>query len=103
MAKSLGAWFRQARNERKLPIRAIAAAAEMDQALLSKVELGQRLPTEEQAGKIARHLGIDETKVIGRLFAERFIRDHKDRPAAAQEAISILGEQAPVYASARKR
>ena len=103
MAKSLGAWFRQARNERNLPIRAVAAAAEMDQALLSKVELGQRLPTEEQASSIARYLGIDETRVIGRLFAERFIREHKDSPAAAREAITILGEQSPIYAGSRKR
>ena len=103
MAKSLGAWFRQARNERELPIRAVAAAAEMDQALLSKIELGQRLPTEEQASRIANYLGIDGTKVIGRLFAERFIRDHKDSPAAAQEAINILGEHGPAYAAARRR
>jgi transcriptional regulator with XRE-family HTH domain len=103
MAKSLGGWFRQARIARHLPIRAVAAAADMDQALLSKVELGQRLPTEEQASSIAKFLGIDETKVIGRLFAERFIRQHKDSPAAAREAIIILREHAPAHAGAGKR
>src|SRR4051812_22712050 len=46
---SLGEWLRQMREGKELPLRVVAAAAEMDQAHLSKAELGQRLLTAEQA------------------------------------------------------
>ena len=42
-----GEWLRQMRKDQGLPMRKVAAAADMDQALLCKVEGGQRLVTEE--------------------------------------------------------
>jgi hypothetical protein len=41
-------------EERGLVLRQVAAAVEIDVALLSKIELGQRLPTPEQTGKLGR-------------------------------------------------
>lgn len=38
----LGKWLREMRQARGLPLRVVAAAAEMDTAQLSKIELGQR-------------------------------------------------------------
>jgi transcriptional regulator with XRE-family HTH domain len=40
-------------QEKNLALREVAAAAGMDQAHLSKAELGQRLPTEEQVKALA--------------------------------------------------
>ena len=50
----LGVWLRQLREERELPLRAVAEEADMDLAHLHKIEQGQRLPTEEQMTRLAR-------------------------------------------------
>lgn len=91
-----GEWLRSIRESKSLPLRAVAAAAEMDQAHLSKTELGQRLLTSEQANAIAKFLDIDVTKFEARLIVERFRLEHSDSPAAEQ-AINMLHEDAAIY------
>ena len=70
----------------------------MDLAHLQKIELGQRLPTEEQARKLARFFKIEETDVHARRIAEKFRQEFADHPAAT-EAILLLAEEAGVYAT----
>jgi transcriptional regulator with XRE-family HTH domain len=91
-----GEWLRQIREDRGLPLRAVAAQAEMDQAHLSKAELGQRLLTLGQAAAIAKFFKIDPTEMEARRIAEKFRKEHADNPAAAQ-AVQILHETAPAY------
>ena len=91
-----GGWLRRMREERDLPLRAVAAEAEMDQAHLSKVELGQRLPTAEQAAAIGKFFKVDATEMEARRIAEKFRMDHADNPAALQ-AVQILHEGQPPY------
>ena len=86
-----GEWLRQLREERKLPLRAVAAAAEMDQAHLSKAELGQRLLTAAQVAAIAKFFKEDGTQMEARRIAEKFRMDHADNPAALQ-ALQILND-----------
>ena len=68
----------------------------MDQAHLSKVELGQRLLTPEQATAIARFFDIKQTEIEARRIVEKFRVEHGTNPAAKQ-AINILHETAPTY------
>lgn len=68
----------------------------MDQAHLSKVELGQRLLTTEQASAIARFFSIDPTQFEARRIVERFRIEHADNPAAEQ-AINMLHEEPAMY------
>ncbi len=91
-----GEWLRGMREAKELPLRVVAAAAEMDQAHLSKVELGQRLLTAEQASAIARFFEIDSREIEARRIAERFRLEHADNPAAEQ-AINMLHEDPPIY------
>ena len=84
------------RENSDLPIRVVAAAAEMDQAHLSKVELGQRLPTADQAAAIAKFFKIDVTEMEARRIAEKFRMEHADNPAASQ-AVQILHDGPPPY------
>lgn len=92
----LGEWLRGMREAKQLPLRVVAAAAEMDQAHLSKVELGQRSITAEQASAIAKFFGIDIKETEARRIAEKFRLEHGDNPAAVQ-AISMLHEDPPIY------
>jgi transcriptional regulator with XRE-family HTH domain len=86
-----GEWLRRLREERKLPLRAVAAAAEMDQAHLSKVELCQRLLTAEQAATLAKFFKVNGTEMEARRIAEKFLMEHADNPAALQ-ALQILND-----------
>lgn len=87
----LGEWLRQLREERELPLRVVAAAAEMDQAHLSKAELCQRLLTAEQVAAIAKFFKVDGTEMEARRIAEKFRMEHADNPAALQ-ALQILND-----------
>lgn len=91
-----GAWLRELREARQLPLRIVAAAAEMDQAHLSKVELGQRLLTPTQAKAIAKFFGLDTTEFEARRIVEKFRIEHADNPAA-ETAIHMLHEDPAVY------
>jgi HTH-type transcriptional regulator, competence development regulator len=93
---TLGEWLRQIRESKDLPLRVVAAAAEMDQAHLSKAELGQRLLTADQAAAIARFFKIDATEMEARRIAEKFRSEHADNPAALQ-AVQMLHESSPPY------
>ena len=68
----------------------------MDQAHLSKVELGQRLLTAEQATASANFFGIDANETEARRIFERFRLEHADNPAAEQ-AVNMLHEDAAIY------
>ena len=93
-----GHWLRGIRESKELPLRVVAAAAQMDQAHLSKVELGQRLLTHEQAAAIAAFFKIDANDFEARRIVEKFRIEHADNPAAEQ-AINMLHEDPPVYGS----
>jgi transcriptional regulator with XRE-family HTH domain len=91
-----GEWLRTLRESKELPLRVVAAAAEMDQAHLSKVELGQRLLTAEQAAAIAKFFELDANEVEARRIVEKFRLEHADNPAAVQ-AIHMLHEDPAAY------
>lgn len=95
-SQRVGPWLRLLRESKGLPLRVVAAAAEMDQAHLSKVELGQRSVTAEQANAIAKFFGIDVKEMEARRIAERFRVEHAGNPAAMQ-AINMLLEDPPIY------
>ena len=98
---SLGAWLRQLRTARQLPLRAVAGKAEMDSTLLSKIELGQRLPTEDQVQVLAEFFKVPFEEMEAKRLAERFWLDHGDSPAAGKAAL-LLREQAVGYKTAKK-
>jgi transcriptional regulator with XRE-family HTH domain len=96
VSQRFGDWLRGFRELKQLPLRVVAAVAEMDQAHLSKVELGQRLLTSEQASAIAKFYEIDPNEIEARRIVERFRLEHANNPAAEQ-AINMLYEDAATY------
>ena len=92
----LGDGLRELREGLGLPLRAVAEATAMDLAHLHKIEQGQRLPTEDQARRLAEFFKLDETETQARRIAEKFRQDFAENPAA-KEAISILAEEAGAY------
>jgi transcriptional regulator with XRE-family HTH domain len=80
----------------------VAHAAEMDSTLLSKIELGQRLPTSEQTALLARFFGVGETELESIRMAEKFLTDNGHNLAAAAIAAARIHESAGHYFAKRR-
>ena len=93
---TLGAWLRQLRQDLNLPLRSVAAAAEIDSTLLSKIELGQRLPTEQQMRAFAAFFKVPPEEMEAKRLAEKFWTDHGENPAAGKAAL-LIKEKAAEY------
>lgn len=92
-----GEWLRQLRASQDLPLRTVAAAAEMDMTHLSKAELGQRLLTGEQTAKLAKFFKVSETEAEARRMVEKFRQEGEGNPKAARQAVQMLAEEAGLY------
>lgn len=68
----------------------------MDTALLSKIELGQRIPTEKQVAAFAAFFGVPFEELEAKRIAERFWMENRDNPVAGK-AVAMLRESAPTY------
>ena len=88
----LGAWLRELRQKKDLALREVAAAVEMDQAHLSKAELGQRIPTSDQVARLATFFKVPTDQMEGRRVAEKVIQEIA-ASSAAERALSILREE----------
>jgi len=74
--QSLGKRLRELRQERCEPLRVVAAAIEVDSSLLSKIEHGDRLPTEQQLEKLAKHFNISLEELIAQAIAEKIVMSY---------------------------
>ncbi|MEW6304905.1 MAG: helix-turn-helix transcriptional regulator [Verrucomicrobiota bacterium] len=90
---SLSAWLRKLREERSVPLRVVAAAVDMDSTLLSKLEVGDRVPTDAQAEALARYYGVTVEEMRRRLVAARILHEYGGDPALP-EALSLVREEA---------
>lgn len=95
-SKRLGQWLRSLRKSRQLPLWSVASAAGMDSTLLSKIELGQRLPTEDQTRSFADFFKVSVEEMEARRLAERFLADCGDNPAIGK-AVLLIREHASEY------
>jgi transcriptional regulator with XRE-family HTH domain len=100
---TLGATLRHLREARQLPLWKVAHAAEMDSTLLSKIELGQRLPTREQTARLAKFFGANATELESMRIAERFLSDNDHDPKAAALALARIRESAGEYFAKRRK
>lgn len=90
--ESIGQIIRQLRDEQKQLLREVSAGVGMDQALLSKIERGERLPNKEQVLKLAKHFNAKENDLIIAWLSDKLVNElvHED---LANEALKIAGEK----------
>lgn len=72
---TVGNKIRERRKSKGLLLRQLAAILDMDVAILSKIERGERTPTKQQLQKIANALTINETELANTLLAEIIISE----------------------------
>ncbi|SHF81891.1 Helix-turn-helix [Flavobacterium fluvii] len=62
--ETFGDIIKTERESRSLLLRQVASALEIDQAIISKFERGERKPTKEQVEKFAEFYNLDKNKLI---------------------------------------
>ena len=96
---SLGDTIRKLREDKGLPLRTVAAFLDMDQAILSKVERGQRKPTRAQVVKLAAYFEVDENDLLVAFLSDKLLCEVEDEAMAlkalqvAEERVSYLSNQ----------
>jgi len=95
---NFGNKIRNLRCNRKLLLRQVASAIDIDQALLSKIERGYRIATKNQVIALANFFGINERDFLTLWLGEKIAYEIKDEDIAnealkvAEEAIEYLRE-----------
>lgn len=80
----IGFLFRKMREEKGLLLRQVAAVTELDQAIISHIENGTRLPTKDQVIKLAGLYNLDIKETMSAWLAERMVRDYGDEPYVSE-------------------
>ncbi len=93
---ALGERLRDLRKQRKEPLRIVAAAISIDSTLLSKIERGERLPTEAQAGRFAEYFDVPADDLSAQVIAEKIVAEYGDK-ATILQAIKIVRERISSY------
>ena len=70
---SFGETIRKYRDERKLPLRKVAAFLDVDQAILSKIERGQRRANREQVLMLSEFFEIKEQDLLVAWLSDKLV------------------------------
>jgi len=82
--KTIGEIIRGHREEKGMLLRQLAALLEIDSAILSKIERGERKATKEQIIKIAAILGIKQNEMLIQYLSEKIAYEIADEETAKQ-------------------
>lgn len=70
---SLGNIIRKLREDKGLPLRTVSAYLDIDQAILSKIERGQRKATREQVVKLAEYFKVEENDLMVAWLSDKLV------------------------------
>ena len=80
---SLGERIRKLRESKKLLLRQVAAYLEIDTALLSKMERGERRLTRDQVVALSKHFGVEEKELLTLWLSDKILNSVKNDEYAA--------------------
>jgi len=90
--ESLGETIRQLREEKELPLRTVAAYLDIDQAILSKMERGQRKASREQVVKLAKYYKIKTDDLLIAWLSDKVVYEVEDEKLALK-ALQVAEEK----------
>jgi transcriptional regulator with XRE-family HTH domain len=82
--KPVGEIIRQKREEKGWLLRHLAAKIDIDQALLSKIERGERRASKEQIEKLACELGLNKEELMLQFLSENIAYEIADEENALE-------------------
>lgn len=80
--KRIGEILRELREGKSLLLRQVAAEIEIDQALLSKIERNERMPTKDQIKRFSKFFGIDENELLIAFLSDKLVYEVQDEEVA---------------------
>lgn len=99
--KTLGETLKELREKKGLLLRQVAAAIEVDTAMISKFEKGERKPTREQLINLAKAFDVDEKGLLLNYLSDKVAFDLQNEDFA-QEALKIAGKKIELFKKNKK-
>ncbi len=90
MLNHLGQKIRELREKQNLLLRQVAAKLEVDTALMSKIERGERNASKQQVIDIARFLKANEDELLTLWLADKLESAVGEENHLASDALNIL-------------
>jgi transcriptional regulator with XRE-family HTH domain len=90
--KTIGEKLRELREINKLPLRKVAALLDIDVAILSKMERGERKLNKEIVLKLANIYSYDADELLVLFFSERILYEIQDEELG-EKALKVAEEQ----------
>jgi transcriptional regulator with XRE-family HTH domain len=81
---SLGEKIRTIRESKSLLLRQVAAYLEIDTALISKIERGERRLTREQVTKLAKYYNVTDEELLTLWLSDKLLDTIENEPFAMQ-------------------
>lgn len=82
--KSFGNTIRKLRESKELPLRTVSAFLDIDQAILSKIERGQRKATREQVVKLAEYFKVKQNDLLVTWLSDKLVYEVQNEDFALQ-------------------
>jgi transcriptional regulator with XRE-family HTH domain len=89
---SFGNKIRKLREDQELPLRTVSAFLDIDQAILSKMERGQRKPTRDQVVKLAAYFKVKEDDLLVAWLSDKLVYEVGDEEIALK-ALQVAEEK----------
>jgi transcriptional regulator with XRE-family HTH domain len=87
--KTLGDTLRELRERKQLPLRIVAAYLDIDQAILSKIERGQRKASREQVVKLSKYFNVEENELLVLWLLDKVVTVVADEKSIAEKVLDI--------------
>ncbi|MEQ8534819.1 MAG: nucleotidyltransferase domain-containing protein [Imperialibacter sp.] len=97
---SFGSIIKKSREEANIPLRKVAAFLDIDQAVLSKIERGQRKPKRELVEKLAEFFNTNKEKLLIAWLSDKVLYEVQDDDLALK-ALHAAEDQV-LYRAAEK-
>lgn len=97
---SLGETIRKLRENKELPLRTVAAFLDIDQAILSKIERGQRKATREQVVKLAEYFKVKMNDLLVAWLSDKLVYEVEDEEVALK-ALQVAEEKVKYITKSR--
>lgn len=90
---TLGDIIRQQREVKGLPLRIVAGFLNIDQAILSKIERGQRKASKEQVSKLAEYFNIDREQLLVAWLSDKIVYELNNNENLAIQALKVAEQK----------
>ena len=90
--ESFGNYIRQIREDKKMPLRKLAAYLDIDQSTLSKIERNERQPSKEMVPILAKVFKLDIQKLKIKFLSCRITYELSDEELGL-EALKVAEQQ----------